>query len=506
MVDDSGFMSNQKTDKNITRKENKDSPAPKQEIKEANSENHNSQKDKVSVDSSGKVGNEVPPKDIPQSTHVRPLQSSSENRKNDAVATSEDVMVSPRKAIETYKQNAHASVPSKKENGSPEDKSTGKIKTDISKDALRKANTIPTPGPIGPKETKFEKPVESKKVESPNSSGKKVPITEGLTVESPSKSKEVASEQETSEPIMPEWKVLEPEDKTDAVEHEICENKKLEHSWEIVAASVRGKLHAHKGIWRDDAYAYGQVDGWTIVAVSDGAGSAKISRVGAKIACEEAVGSLKETLSNYSFKDTKDGPPSLSDQKRLTAFLTLSACAARNGIIREAHNRGVEHKDMYATLLLLIHTKWKGKDVIGVLQIGDGAIGVLDKEKKCTVVGVSDHGDFSSQTVFITNWPKIIEKPYDQRVVLRIFNTPIHSIAVMCDGVADDFFPEKERLIDLFIGKPIPYIKDKDDKELYGVLRTVVKEPQPGEALKSWLRYEKKGSSDDRTLVLLYKA
>ena len=75
----------------------------------------------------------------------------------------------------------------------------------------------------------------------------------------------------------------------------------------------------------------------------------------------------------------------------------------------------------------------------------------------------------------------------------------------MCDGVADDFFHEKERLIDLFIGNPISYIKNKDDKELHGLLRRVIKEPQPGQALKDWLGYAKKGSSDDRTLVLLYK-
>ena len=39
-----------------------------------------------------------------------------------------------------------------------------------------------------------------------------------------------------------------------------------------------------------------------------------------------------------------------------------------------------------------------------------------------------------------------------------------------------------------------------------GVLRAVVGEPRDGQALADWLQYEKRGSSDDRTLALLFRS
>ena len=75
----------------------------------------------------------------------------------------------------------------------------------------------------------------------------------------------------------------------------------------------------------------------------------------------------------------------------------------------------------------------------------------------------------------------------------------------MCDGVSDDFFPEDKRLIDLFVGDPIRDLKTKDGGPLKGVMHEVVKNPQSGKALLDWLQYELKASSDDRTLLLMYR-
>ena len=92
------------------------------------------------------------------------------------------------------------------------------------------------------------------------------------------KSEEIPSKRAKS--LKPVWKMLEPENpEEDPVEHEICDFRKLEKDngrWNVLAASIRGKSHAHTAAWRDDAYAFSEVDDWTVVAVSDGAGSAKI--------------------------------------------------------------------------------------------------------------------------------------------------------------------------------------------------------------------------------------
>ncbi len=76
----------------------------------------------------------------------------------------------------------------------------------------------------------------------------------------------------------------------------------------------------------------------------------------------------------------------------------------------------------------------------------------------------------------------------------------------MTDGVADDFFPEKTRLTELFGADAVEGLTTAHGGPLAGVLRDPCRDPREGQALIEWLRYEKRGSSDDRTLVLLYRA
>lgn len=66
----------------------------------------------------------------------------------------------------------------------------------------------------------------------------------------------------------------------------------------LLVASARGRSHAHNGLFRDDDFCAKIADesGWSVFAVADGAGSARFSREGAKIACQAAVVSLYDTL------------------------------------------------------------------------------------------------------------------------------------------------------------------------------------------------------------------
>jgi hypothetical protein len=75
----------------------------------------------------------------------------------------------------------------------------------------------------------------------------------------------------------------------------------------------------------------------------------------------------------------------------------------------------------------------------------------------------------------------------------------------MTDGVADDFFPEAERLAALFDGNPVLDLEASQGRALRGVVHEVLDNPRDGQALAEWLQYQKRGSSDDRTLLLLYR-
>ena len=69
---------------------------------------------------------------------------------------------------------------------------------------------------------------------------------------------------------------------------------------DIVAASKRGRSHAHEGKARDDDFNiyHNDSNGWYIIAVADGAGSAKYSRKGSAVACETCVEFCKTALEN----------------------------------------------------------------------------------------------------------------------------------------------------------------------------------------------------------------
>src|SRR5258708_14225559 len=54
--------------------------------------------------------------------------------------------------------------------------------------------------------------------------------------------------------------------------------------YRLVAASHRGKTHAHQGTFREDAVAVTATDYWNIMAVADGAGTADLARVGSNLA------------------------------------------------------------------------------------------------------------------------------------------------------------------------------------------------------------------------------
>lgn len=304
----------------------------------------------------------------------------------------------------------------------------------------------------------------------------------------------------------PGWKILEPNDDSDPVEHETCGFEVRSKDWNIMAASVRGKLHSHKAMWREDAFAYDYANDWTIIAVSDGAGSAPLSRVGATIACEESVDALKTLLADYCPTENADGRPTDDCYQKLRRFLVDGARKAQLRIFEEARSRDCSPRDLHTTLLLTIHAPLKTQEVVAAIQIGDGEVSIFKSNQECTLLrDVASDTEFSSETRFLTAPNVELEFPNYVRLCV-LPKTDILALAVMSDGVSDDFFPAEKRMVDLFTGRPIQLLTNKNGKPLDGVLHEIVKNPNNGNALREWLKYELKGSSDDRTLVLMYSS
>ncbi|RYX81486.1 hypothetical protein EON83_23705 [bacterium] len=285
--------------------------------------------------------------------------------------------------------------------------------------------------------------------------------------------------------VKPVWKEIEPADQSDPTPHKASGNLQTT-GWNIAAASVRGKLHAHRGSWREDSFTAEHIQAesgdWTVVAVSDGAGSAPLSRVGSKAACSATLTALRAGLGTLgAFSDDKEQLVS-QNLPALRQVLMQAGADALGALQIEAKLREQPLSAFAATLLVLVQREWSGAWLCAALQVGDGAISLWDGEK-IVLLGEADHGQNSGETRFLTT--SGIENELASRVKFSI-KPQLQGFAVMSDGVSDDFFPEDTKLAELFAA----------------VLPVVTSAEDAGQSLISWLGYEKRGSSDDRTLVI----
>lgn len=287
---------------------------------------------------------------------------------------------------------------------------------------------------------------------------------------------------------LPGWKVLEPTDRSDPVSHEVREYRPGMGGRLMLAASLRGRQHANTGKWREDAFALGLAGGWHIVVVGDGAGSSRLSRVGSATACRAARNALEEALATFALAHSRDGEartPTPEDLIPLRTILTGAARAAIEALVAAATSRDEPVDTFATTLLIAVYGDCRGQAIVGALQVGDGAV-CAATSSGFRSLGEADGGAYSGETRFLTS--KGIEHDLERRVRFLVVDD-VHALAVMTDGVADDFFP----------------IDDKMPGLLDDVQREAEYWPEAESGLLDWLRYERRGSNDDRTLALVLR-
>ena len=141
--------------------------------------------------------------------------------------------------------------------------------------------------------------------------------------------------------------------------------------------------------------------------------------------------------------------------------------------------------------------------MVGAFQVGDGAVGLYHDDGTCVILGEADHGAYASETRFLTT-PRIDEGLESRAVV---------AVPTWAPSRRHDDRRRRRRLLpgeDAAGGivrraTPFAGLTDAQGGPLPGVLRGPARDPREGRALVEWLRYEKRGSSDDRTLVLLFR-
>lgn len=280
---------------------------------------------------------------------------------------------------------------------------------------------------------------------------------------------------------------------------------------DIVAASQRGRSHAHEGKPRDDHFLlhYCEKTEWYVIAVADGAGSAKYSREGSRIACETAVAHCKEVLAEstefenaiQSFAenvDSKEARKMVGD--KIYSIVGNAALKAHNAIKKEAERKeGAKLKDYATTLLLAICKRFEYGWAVASFWVGDGAMCVYDAEKHTAdMLGMPDEGEFAGQTRFLT-MPEIFTDftAFYQRLRFRIY-PDFTALMLMTDGVSDPKFETDANLQNP--DKWDALWKDLTDN---GVELTDDNEKSQ-EQLLEWLDFWDRGNHDDRTIAILY--
>lgn len=283
---------------------------------------------------------------------------------------------------------------------------------------------------------------------------------------------------------------------------------------DIVAASKRGRSHGWDGKPRDDHFKMLHMEnGWYVMAVADGAGSAKYSREGSRIACETAVSFCEEQLHmNIEFEDfikeyVKVKDTEESDGRKIVGdyiykIVGTAAFRAHNAINKVAQEQGVPAKLYATTLLLTICKKFSCGWFVASFWVGDGAICLYNKEAHTAkLLGVPDEGEYAGQTRFLT-MPEIFKDATAlyQRLRFSIVDD-FTALFLMSDGVSDPKFETDANLNNV----------DKWD-ELWDDLLNNSESPvhltddneEAKNELLAWLDFWSAGNHDDRTIAILY--
>ncbi|GAB3742261.1 PP2C family serine/threonine-protein phosphatase [Spirosoma lituiforme] len=274
----------------------------------------------------------------------------------------------------------------------------------------------------------------------------------------------------------------------------------------MVAASVRGRSHAHEGKFRDDDFSIEHLTetGWYLLSVADGAGSARYSRRGAQLACQTVTEYLKTNVDPESWErlETDIQQYAQNQQEALAGTVKRSlydvlgkaVFAAYKSIESEAQKNNASLKDYATTLITVLAKPVTSGWFVGGFWVGDGGVGIYQAEGEPLLLGVPDGGEYAGQTRFLT-MPETIATNFFDRFRFA-FVDDFTVVMLMTDGITDPKFQTDNNLMR----------KEKWD-ELWDELQQAVSFADDQDApkqLQDWLSFWSPGNHDDRTIALLY--
>lgn len=189
--------------------------------------------------------------------------------------------------------------------------------------------------------------------------------------------------------------------------------------WRVVGAAVRGVSHERTGTPCQDAQGFRVLaDGTLLVAVADGAGSARYSDQGARRAVSRVLRFITKALA-------ADAPVSAQEWQRLLRRAFNSARKAVLKTAEAANGGGNPAREFACTLTCAVASG----DWLAVGQVGDGAAVAAGPDGGLFTITRLQRGEYANETHFLTQADAL------DQLVIDVVETPVSALAVMSDGL-----------------------------------------------------------------------
>ena len=282
----------------------------------------------------------------------------------------------------------------------------------------------------------------------------------------------------------------------------------------ILVSSKRGRSHANVGSFREDDFAFAELEGgWNVVVVGDGAGSAKVSRKGSGIACTGIVeyfarpesvkerAQFDELLNRHATTSNEDAHKAINHF--VYNHLGKAVFAVHKSLDAFAKENGIPLKDLNSTLVFTLFKKYESGYALLSFGVGDCPMAVLNRElSEVELMNWIDVGEFGGGTRFIT-MPEIFSSDkFATRFNFKL--VPDFSyLVLMSDGIYDPKFIVEANLPDVRRWKA--FFEDLGGKNEDGA--GVELRPDNSEIesqLSRWMDFWSPGNHDDRTLAIVF--
>lgn len=191
--------------------------------------------------------------------------------------------------------------------------------------------------------------------------------------------------------------------------------------WKIIGTAVQGRGHVKKDIPVQDKISYVKGD-VNVIALADGAGSAKLSHYGAECVVETICHTLQQQF-DYIFQQ---------EDITVAQQYIIDTLLAELTKIAEEHEENI--KEFASTLLCVAVKEEKGL----ILHLGDGEIGAI-RDGELMEISSASNGEFANATFFVTSSNSAYKlKLFKSSNILKF-----SSLFLMSDGAAESFYSKQ---------------------------------------------------------------